>query len=424
MKKRNTFFNTGRKIIGVLISALITTSVITTPIWAENFEIGDVNQDNKVNSIDMATLRGYLIGMEGFSLIGERKYEADVNGDDSINSIDLAYIRQLLLGNITKLPKATNLPDQTQTPIVTPTQTRTPKPPIGTPTSPPPATPTSAQTYTPPAQTYTPVKTPAPTPNYILPEPSQHPDKLGTKVYSDVNNLETSYLNTSVSFKVFLFDSSNNPLAGKTVSWNWDPNLGEEPEKKESAVTDSSGAAVFTITQNFDENIDYKWWKRFINLYFDGDEEYNASVYQKLVIVSNNGLPSGQPKPLPSPTLDPDKSNTNINVSQDEKASFGSFTQTSTFSVKLVNDNGEPIAGKTVKWVDHGYIAALTRIVDSAVTDSNGVAVFSFSQTMPEDWPFNGYMDVYINLCYEGDDTYNPSVYYTKITALYRYQRN
>lgn len=399
MKKHKTFLIAKRKIIGVLVSAAITTTVITTPILANNFKIGDVNQDKEINSIDLASLRGYLIGIEGFSVIGERN-QADVNGDSFINSIDLAFIRQFVLGIINKFPKTNVLPDPT--PSAKPFATQTAKP---------------IQTPTRDIAVYTPVKTPAP--NYILASPTQHPDKLISRIFISADNLTTSYFNNSVSFKVFLVDNSDNPIADKTVSWNWDPNLGEESSEKLSAVTDSNGVAIFTTTQNFDANIYYEEWNRFINLYFDGDEKYNASVSQKMVLVSNNGLPLGAAIPLPSPVLDPDKVNTNIEIYKGvQTITRGLFSVESTFSIRLVNDKGDPLTAKTVGWT-FGNIPASYDVINSAITDSNGVAVFSFSQMGLEDHPYNSKSDRYINLCFEGDDTNNPSVNYTKITIPY-----
>lgn len=410
MKRSNTLLCTGRKIIGFLLSTLITITIITTPILAENFEIGDINRDKEINSIDLASLRGYLLGLEDFSWINERTYEADVDGDKLINSIDLAFVRQFILGKINKFPKLNLVPDNTSTPVI-PQADTTPTPVM------PQATRTAKPTGTTPEIPPLPVETPSP--NYILQVPTQYPDKLNTIISSDANIIIPNYLDKSVSFRVFLFDNSNKPLAGKTVSWNWDPNLGEKPGEKICAVTDSNGAAVFTITSNFDDTITYEVRNRFMNFYFDGDEEYNAIVCQKMVLAANNGEPTGIPKPLPSPILDPDKVNTNIKIHQDIQSTSGWFSLTSTFSVKLVNDKGEPLEGKKVKWVDGaGYVYDYD-VQTSVITDSNGVAVFSFTQSYPEDCPFNSKKDVFINISFEGDDTNNPSVYYTKISIPY-----
>lgn len=401
MKRSNTLLCAGRKIVIFLFFALITVTTITTPILAENFEIGDINRDKEINAMDLASLRGYLLGMDGFLWVGERTYEADVDGDNNINAIDLAFIRQFILGNLNTFPKSNLVPNTT--PIISHTTPVIPQP-------------HATRTAKPTGITPVPVETPSP--NYILQVPTQYPDKVNTRIFSNVDTIIPDYLDNSVSFYVFLFDDSNNPLAGKTVSWNWDPDLGEEPGEKVSAVTDSYGAAVFTITSNFDETITYEVRNRFMNFYFDGDEEYNASVYQKRVLAANNGERLDISKPLPSPVLDPDKENTNINIHRDIQSSSGWFSLTSTFSVKLCNDKGEPLAEKEINWVD-GVVSGSKDAQTSAITDSNGVAVFSFTQSHPEDFPFNSKRAVFINLSFEGDDTYNPSVYYTKIAVPY-----
>ncbi len=64
------------------------------------FKMGDVNGDNRINSIDFANLRMFLLGMidEFPSQFGQDA--ADINQDGSVNSIDFALLRQYLLGII------------------------------------------------------------------------------------------------------------------------------------------------------------------------------------------------------------------------------------------------------------------------------------------------------------------------------------
>lgn len=63
---------------------------------------GDLNGDKNVNSIDMALLRQYLLGIiKKFSVPDE---VADLSGDGEINSIDLAHFRMYLLGMIKDFP--------------------------------------------------------------------------------------------------------------------------------------------------------------------------------------------------------------------------------------------------------------------------------------------------------------------------------
>lgn len=219
MKKSKKILHSGRKIIGRVLCALITATIMTTPILANDFETGDINQDNAINSLDLASLRGYLLGMNDFSEIGTRTYEADINRDNVINSIDLALIRLLLLGEINKFPRLNML--------------------------------------------------------------------------SDAN-----------------------------------------------------------------------------------------------------------------------KVNTNIKIFQDIKSKYVGFSAESKFSIRLVNDEGEPIEGKTVRW---GVRLSLNERVNSAITDSNGVAEFSFSLIHPEDYPFNAVKEFYFYFYFEGDDTNNPSIFFKKM---------
>jgi len=63
---------------------------------------GDVNFDTFCNSIDLAIIRQYLLGMR--KLNSEQLKAADIDGDGIITSIDFGYIRSYLLGYIAELP--------------------------------------------------------------------------------------------------------------------------------------------------------------------------------------------------------------------------------------------------------------------------------------------------------------------------------
>lgn len=67
--------------------------------------IGDVNGDIQINSLDLAYLRLYLLGIKK-DMESEMK-GADMNGDNLVNSIDFAYLRKYLLGQIDKFPAQT-----------------------------------------------------------------------------------------------------------------------------------------------------------------------------------------------------------------------------------------------------------------------------------------------------------------------------
>lgn len=61
--------------------------------------VGDANGDKSFNSIDFATVRLHLLGVN--VLTGENLRASDVNGDGQVNAIDFALMRQHLLGIIT-----------------------------------------------------------------------------------------------------------------------------------------------------------------------------------------------------------------------------------------------------------------------------------------------------------------------------------
>lgn len=63
---------------------------------------GDVDNDGNINSIDLAKLRGYLLGMIGQDEINLKN--SDVFVDGNVNSFDLAMLRKYLLRIIYKLP--------------------------------------------------------------------------------------------------------------------------------------------------------------------------------------------------------------------------------------------------------------------------------------------------------------------------------
>lgn len=101
-----------------LIVAIISTSTVTAiPKQIGKYiiyDVGDVNYDGKVNSLDYGYLRAYLLGMEEAEFVEERLREADVNGDGVINSIDFAHFRIKLLEG-TEFPKVLRMVNTTIT---------------------------------------------------------------------------------------------------------------------------------------------------------------------------------------------------------------------------------------------------------------------------------------------------------------------
>jgi hypothetical protein len=84
--------------------------------------LGDLNDDNAVNAIDIATLRSHLLGI--IDLTGKNLANADVNADGNVNSLDFGFMRQYILGMIDVFPgqgKVTPtpyVPVQTTPPVV------------------------------------------------------------------------------------------------------------------------------------------------------------------------------------------------------------------------------------------------------------------------------------------------------------------
>lgn len=91
-------------LMGVMISPSTATATEKQVNVNAVYDVGDVNRDGKVNSLDCGNMRAYLLGMEGFRDVGQRLWEADVNGDGVINSLDFAHFRVWLLEG-TKFPK-------------------------------------------------------------------------------------------------------------------------------------------------------------------------------------------------------------------------------------------------------------------------------------------------------------------------------
>lgn len=81
------------------------TPVIVTPTpSSSNVLVGDVNGDGKINSIDFANYRMYLLGIIKEFPVENELEAGDLNNDGKINSIDFGYMRMYLLGLIKELP--------------------------------------------------------------------------------------------------------------------------------------------------------------------------------------------------------------------------------------------------------------------------------------------------------------------------------
>ncbi|ADL52514.1 dockerin type I domain-containing protein [Clostridium cellulovorans] len=90
-----------RRILSILTAALVTATIIPFSASAAT-TLGDVNVDGKVNSIDMAIVKQYILGTKTFSDAELKAADVDANG--KVNAIDLALYKQYILGSITKFP--------------------------------------------------------------------------------------------------------------------------------------------------------------------------------------------------------------------------------------------------------------------------------------------------------------------------------
>lgn len=81
---------------------------------ADNEEVGsytlfgDLNCDNKVDSIDYAKMKIILLGTTDQSTVNIKA--ADLNGDGDVNSLDLALMKKLIMGEIITFPVKTKYP--------------------------------------------------------------------------------------------------------------------------------------------------------------------------------------------------------------------------------------------------------------------------------------------------------------------------
>jgi endoglucanase len=73
-----------------------------TEIIIEDTDIGDINYDGEINSLDLALIKKFLLTQDT-ALIKDLSL-ADVNGDEAVNSLDYALIKMYLLNSITAFP--------------------------------------------------------------------------------------------------------------------------------------------------------------------------------------------------------------------------------------------------------------------------------------------------------------------------------
>ncbi len=83
------------------------THELTPEIPSSTVMYGDVSNDGKVNSIDYALMRSYLLGIIKDFACENDLLVSDLNNDGKFNSIDFAYMRSYLLGIINVFPVET-----------------------------------------------------------------------------------------------------------------------------------------------------------------------------------------------------------------------------------------------------------------------------------------------------------------------------
>ena len=73
-----------------------------TEIIVEKPDIGDINYDGEINSLDLALIKKFLLTQDT-SLVKDLRL-ADVNGDEAVNAIDYALVKMYLLKSISGFP--------------------------------------------------------------------------------------------------------------------------------------------------------------------------------------------------------------------------------------------------------------------------------------------------------------------------------
>lgn len=89
---------------------LVNTSgslVTMSGVYAHKNQVGDVNDNDCVNSADLTVMRKHLLGIENSGIV--LKY-ADVNNDGSINILDLIRLKKVLAGNVNYIDNSDLLP--------------------------------------------------------------------------------------------------------------------------------------------------------------------------------------------------------------------------------------------------------------------------------------------------------------------------
>lgn len=94
----------------LIVSMLVITAIIISVSFrmkgnirydvplgdTKSIEVGDINADSKVNSMDYILLRKHILGSS--KLTGDNLSRADTNSDGKVNSLDYIVIRKIIMG--------------------------------------------------------------------------------------------------------------------------------------------------------------------------------------------------------------------------------------------------------------------------------------------------------------------------------------
>jgi len=88
-----------KRIISIILSVVLLLGCLTLANANETKKIGDINQDGKVNGMDLLLLKQHILNVPGKALQnGTDEYTAaDINGDSKINGMDLLLLKKHIL---------------------------------------------------------------------------------------------------------------------------------------------------------------------------------------------------------------------------------------------------------------------------------------------------------------------------------------
>jgi|GEM_PF-743900 len=319
----------------------------------ESTQIGDVDGNGQINSIDFARMRMRLLGMIKSFPVSNGTWAADVTGDGVFNSIDFAFMRMYILGKIKKFPAEEN--EVTPTPSIsatpTPSISATPTPSISiTPTPSISATPTPSISVTPTpsiSETPTPSISATPTPSIsATPTPSNSTEPTPT----DVGPSKPTGLECSL-------------ISGTSALIYWEPS------------TDGIKYAVFK-NDNYEAIIDEEEYT-FTNL-IPGetyefkvcaiDEEYEQSEFSDICIVETNINTMDEIKIALVNNFD----NMGTNYTLTYKGEFEEFkTKISQVISEAVNESSKPFMLLNQSWGAKGSVGDLQITFDFVYDNQN-----------------------------------------------------